>query len=101
MTTLEKLEAELRGAVESRRYREVERLVVAYCEAVRMSIRSLAPGDPAVRETQKTVQEVLEWTSRMLQAGRESIALELNRLPRVKRYLQPPPPAPSGWHVEG
>jgi hypothetical protein len=101
MNSLEKLEGELRTAVESRRYREVERLVVEYCDAARAYLRSLAPGDPVVLETQKSVANMLEWTSRMLQAGRESIALELSRLPRVKRYLQTPPEYGRSWHVEG
>jgi len=101
MTLLRKIEAELRTAVESRQYPEVERLVVAYCEAACTYVRSLSPGGPEIREAQQAIQEVLEWTSRMLQAGRESIALELSRLPRVKRYLQSPPAGASGWHVEG
>jgi hypothetical protein len=101
MDSLEKLAGELRTAVESRRYREVERLVVGYCDAARVYLRSLAPGDPAVLETQKSISRMLEWTSRMLQAGRESIALDLSRLPRVKRYLQTPPAAGRSWHVEG
>jgi hypothetical protein len=101
MAPLEKLEGELRTAVESRRYREVERLVVEYCEAARTYVGSLAPEDPRVRAAQTSIQEVLEWTSRMLLAGRASIALELNRLPRVQRYLQTPPAGGSSWHVEG
>jgi hypothetical protein len=101
MKPLEQIEMELRSAVESRRYREVERLVVAYCEAARTYVGSLAPGGPELPEAQKAVQEVLEWTSRMLLAGRASIALELNRLPRVQRYLQTPPAGGRSWHVEG
>jgi hypothetical protein len=100
MVPLEKIEAELRRAVESRQYREVERLVVAYCEAACAHVSSLQPG-PELQEGQKAVQAVLEWTGQMLKVGRESIALELNRLPRVKRYLQTPPTGGSSWHVEG
>jgi len=98
---LKKMEAELRAAVESRRYREVERLLVAYCESARTYVLSLAPGNAEVREAEKSIQSVLAWTGRMLQAGRESIALELSRLPRVKRYLQSPPAGGSSWHIEG
>ena len=101
MAPMEKLEAQLRSAVESRRYREVEQLIVAYCEAARTYVRSLLPEDPKFRETQTAIQQVLEWTSQMLLAGRASIALELNRLPRVSRYLQTPPVSGSSWHVEG
>jgi hypothetical protein len=101
MTRLEELEAELRSVVESRRYLEVERLVVAYCEAARSYVGTLAPGDLTIHETGRAIQGVLEWTSRMLQAGRESIALDLSRLPRVKRYLQTPPDGGSGLQVEG
>jgi hypothetical protein len=101
MTDLDKIEAELRSAVESRRYREVERLVVEYCGEARGYFRSLAPGDLEAPKTQRAIQELLEWTKRMLQAGRESIVLELSRLPRVKRYLQDPPTCRSSWHVEG
>ncbi|HEV3331713.1 MAG TPA: hypothetical protein VG096_12065 [Bryobacteraceae bacterium] len=102
MTSLEKLQAELRRAVESRQYREAERLVVTYCEAVRTHVSSLLVGSPEVLQTQTTVEAVLQWTGRMLQAGRESIVLDLSRLPRVKRYLQTPPPqAESSWRVEG
>jgi hypothetical protein len=101
MKPLEKLEAQLRTAVESRQYHDVERFLVEYCESARAHVRSLAPSDPALREAEKTIYQLLQWTARMLQAGRESIALELNRLPRLQRYLQTPPAAPSNWHVEG
>lgn len=100
MTPLGEIEAELRSAVESRQHRQVERLVVAYCEAARTYVSGLAPDDPGMREAQKAVQEVLEWTRRMLQTSRESIALDLSRLPRVKRYLQTPPADASSWQVE-
>ena len=79
----------------------MERLLVVYCEAARARFQSLAPSDPEAREIQKAVEQLLEWTGRMLRAGRESIALELSRLPRVKHYLQTPPVAASSWHVEG
>jgi len=101
MMPLEHIEEELRKAVQSRRYREVERLLVVYCDAARARFQSLAPSDPGAREIQRAVEQLLEWTGRMLRAGRESIALELNRLPRVKHYLQTPPVPVSTWHVEG
>lgn len=100
MLPLTKIEAQLRTAVESRQYPAVARLVVVYCEAARNYVGALAPGDPEVHETLKAVNEMLEWTRQMLQSGRESIALDLSRLPRVRRYLQTPPTAGSGWHVE-
>ena len=100
MTPLKRVEAELRCAVESRQYLEVERLVVTYCEAARAHITSLAPGSAEAREAQKAIRQALEWTTRMLQAGRESIALDLSRLPRVKRYLQTAPPRGSSCQVE-
>ena len=101
MTTLDQIEAELRIAVESRQYRQVDRLVVAYCEAARTYVNSLTAGCAEVLEAQKAVQAVLEWTIRMLQASRESIVLDLGRLPRVKRYLQNPTADGNNWQVEG
>ncbi|HUI79907.1 MAG TPA: hypothetical protein VLY24_18400 [Bryobacteraceae bacterium] len=101
MTPLETLEARLRSAAESRQYREVEQLVVEYCKAARSYLISLAPASVAAQEAQRKVHHTLEWTCRMVQAGRESIVLELNRLPRVKRYLQRPPVNGNSWHVEG
>ena len=100
MSPLKKIEVQLRTAVESKQYLEVQRLVVAYCAEARNYAIARTPGDPEVQETLKAVHETLEWTRRMLQSGRESIALDLSRLPRVKRYLQTPPAAGSGWHVE-
>ena len=101
MTTLPNTEAELRNAVATRLYGEVQRLLVSYCTAARAQIRCLPPGSQERLEAQKAVQEVLNWTNRMLRAGRESIALELRRLPRVQRYLQAPPATTSSWNVEG
>jgi hypothetical protein len=102
MIALNKIEAELRSAVESRQNSEVDRLVVAYCEAVRTHVSSLPVGGPEMLETQTMVGAVLEWTGRMLQARRESIVFDLGRLPRVTRYLQTPPPeAESSWRFDG
>ncbi len=100
MLPLTNIQVQLRTAVESRQYLEVQRLVVAYCSEARNYTGTLAPGDPEVHETLKAVNEMLEWTRQMLQSGRESIALDLSRLPRVRRYLQTPPAAGGGWHVE-
>ena len=101
MTTLQTLEDQLRSAVESRQFVEVERLVVEYANAARGHMASLTPGSTEAREAQAAIQGTLEWSQRMVQAGRESIALELNRLPRVKRYLQMPPGNGSPFRIEG
>ena len=101
MTSLAKTEWELRRAVESKRYGDVERLAVDYGNLARATLSALPPGSPEMQETQIAVQQMLAWANWMLQAGRESIALELNRLPRVKRYLQTPAADRTNWRAEG
>jgi len=101
MTALLKTEAELRSAVASRLYGDVQRLLVLYGSETRAHIRSLPAGSQELLDAQRRVQEMLDWTNRMIRAGRESIALELRRLPRVQRYLQAPPAPASNWQVEG
>jgi hypothetical protein len=67
MLNLTKIEAQLRGAVESKQYLEVQRLLVAYCAEARNYASARTPGDPEVQETLKADHEMLEWNRRMLQ----------------------------------
>jgi hypothetical protein len=44
--------------------------------------------------------DVLGWTRTMVQTGRESVVLQLRRLPKVKRYINLPEGQPGGLQVE-
>ena len=101
MSSFETLEAQLRAAAESRQYADVERLVVEYCAAARSHVGCLSQGSAGAQEAMASVLGTLQWTNRMLQTGREQIVLELNRLPRLKRYLQTPSAGETVWAVEG
>jgi hypothetical protein len=82
------IKVELRRAVLSESYSEVQRLTMLFCEAVETYVRTLAPGDPSIPEIGAMVQETLQWTSSMVQSGRETLALQLTLIPKVKPYLQ-------------
>jgi len=81
------IELELRRAVLSQSYSEVQRLAISFCESVEAHVRALAPGDPSLPEIAAMVQEVLEWSSSMVRSDREIFAFQLNMIPKVKPYL--------------
>ena len=82
------IKVELRRAVLSESYSEVQRLTMLFCEAVETHVRTLAPGDPSIPEIGAMVQETLQWASSMVRSGRETLALQLTLIPKVKPYLQ-------------
>ena len=86
--SLSEIKVELRHAVLSESYSEVQRLTVLFCEAVETYVRTLAPGDPSIPEIGAMVQETLQWASSMVRSGRETLALQLTLIPKVKPYLQ-------------
>lgn len=85
---------ELRRAVETLQYAEVQRQVLAFCEAAEAHARALPPGDPRIGEIAAITQELLQWTRTMVQASRAVIVLQLRQLGQVKRYI-PVPAAPE------
>ncbi len=85
------IESQLRRAAESRRYSEVQKLVLSFCAAVETHVRALPPGDPRIPEMAQMTAEVLEWTRVMVQTGRESLAAQLRQFPKVERYLRAVP----------
>ena len=84
---LSRIEQELRRAVEGRQYAEIQRLVLAFCEAAEAHARALPPADPRIGEIAGMTQEVLLWTRTMVQSARESVALQLRQIPKVQRYI--------------
>jgi hypothetical protein len=82
------INVELRRAVLSESYSEVQRLTLLFCEAVETHVRMLPPGDPSIPEIGAMVQETLQWTSAMVCSGRATLALQLTLIPKVKPYLQ-------------
>lgn len=94
------IEKQLRRAVETQHYEEIQRLVLSFCEAAEASARALPAGDPRIGEIAAMTQKVLGWTRTMVQTSRESLVLQLRRLPKVKRYLGVPTGQASGLRVE-
>lgn len=90
---LSRIERQLRQAVENRRYAEVQRLVLAFCQAAEDQVRALPPGDARIGEIAGMTQEVLLWTRTMVQSSRASLVLNLRQVPKLKRYV-PAPAAP-------
>ena len=97
---LSAIEKQLRRAVETQRYEEIQRLVLEFCEAAEASARSLPAGDPRIGEIAAMTQNVLSWTRTMVQTGRESLVLQLRQMPKVKRYLGVSAHHPAVVHVE-
>lgn len=84
---LSQIEKELRRAVETQQYVEVQRLVLSFCEAAEAHARALPPGDARIAEIASLTQEVLQWTRTMVQAGRACLVLQLRQIPRVQKYV--------------
>ena len=85
--SLSRIEKDLRRAVETQQYAEVQRLVLAFCEAAENHARALPPGDARIGEIAALTLELLEWTRTMVQAGRACLVLQLREIPQVKSYL--------------
>ena len=94
------IEKQLRRAVETQRYEEIQRLVLEFCEAAEASARALPAGDPRIGEIAAMTQNVLNWTRTMVQTGRESLVLQLRQMPKVKRYLGAAGHQPAALQVE-
>jgi hypothetical protein len=94
------IERELRRAVESQQYAEVQRLVLSFCELAEAHARTLPPGDPGLGEIAGMTQELLQWTRCMVKTSRESLSLQLRQIPRVKRYIPAPAAAPALMRVD-
>lgn len=95
------MEQELRRAVESQRHAEVQRLVLDFCAAVEGHVRSLPPGDPRIAEIAGLTHEVLQWTRTMMQAARACLVLQLEQIPKVKRYIPVPSAVSYGMQLDG
>lgn len=87
---LSRIAKELRRAVETLQYEEVQRRVLAFCEAAEAQARALPPGDSRIGEIATMTQELLQWTHTMVQASRAVIVLQLRQLGQVKRYIPVP-----------
>ena len=100
LRSLSEIEADLRRAVLSQSYSELQRLIMLFCEAVEAHVRALAPDDASIPEICSMVQETLQWTSSMVRLDRETLALQLKLIPRVKPYLQLVNSAPTMLRVD-
>lgn len=99
--SLSGIEKELRRAAGSRQYGDVQRLVLAFCEAAEDQARKLPPADPRIGEIAAMTQKVLDWTRTMVQADRASLVLQLRQIPKVRRYVPAPAAVPPVMHLEG
>lgn len=93
--SLSQIQKELRAAVETQQYAEIQRLVLAFCEAAEAHARALPPGDPSIAEIAALTQEVLQWTRTMVQAGRACLVLQLRQIPKVRQYVPALATAPA------
>ena len=91
---LSQIENELRRAVEVQHHAEIQRLVLAFCQAAEAHARALPLGDARIGEIASMTQEVLQWTRTMVQSARASLVLNLRQVPKLKRYVPAPAPAP-------
>ena len=98
--SLSRIEQELRRAVESQRYAEVQRLVLEFCGAAEAHARSLPPADPRIGEIATMTQDVLQWTRSMVKSSRASVMLQLRQIPKVKQYVPAPARTPSTMHLD-
>jgi hypothetical protein len=98
--SLSRIEQELRRAVESQRYAEVQRLVLEFCRAAEAHARSLPPADPRIGEIATMTQDVLQWTRAMVKSSRASLIFQLQQIPKVKRYVPAPIRVPSTMHLD-
>jgi len=98
--SLSRIQRELRAAVETQHYAEIQRLVLSFCEAAEAHARSLPNGDPRVAEIAALTQEVLQWTHTMVQAGRSCLVLQLRQIPKVKQYVRAPATSPTAVHMD-
>jgi hypothetical protein len=88
-SSLEQLEAEVRGAAASRRYADTARLAAEFGKALRAYAQTFPRNDPRAREAARKLHEVLSWTLLMLKAARASCAAELRRVTTAGRYVRP------------
>ena len=100
LRSLSEIEADLRRAVLSQSYSELQRLIMLFCEAVEAHVRALARDDASIPEICSMAQETLQWTSSMVRLDRETLALQLKLIPRVKPYLQLVNSAPTMLRVD-
>ncbi len=90
--SLSRIQKELTAAVQTQHYEEIQRQVLAFCEAAEGHARAMPPGDPRIGEIAALTQEVLQWTSTMVQAGRACVVLQLRQIPKIKQYVPAPVP---------
>ena|SRR5690242_8601774 len=100
MEKLNCIERELRRAVETQQYAEVQRLVLSFCQAAETYARGLPPADPRIREIGDLTLEMLQWCRTMVQCSRECLVLELRQIPKVKQYIPPPGFIPAAMHLD-
>ena len=97
---LTSLERELRRAVETQQYADVQRLVLSFCQAAETYARALPPADPRIQQIADLTFELLQWCRTMVKSARECVVLQLREIPKVKRYIPPPTAMPAAMHLD-
>jgi len=98
--SLARIEEDLRIAVESQRYEDVQRLAVLFCQSATGHVRELPPRGPEVKVIADRVQEVLHWTILMARTARASYAAELRRVVMLNKYLHHVGATPANMQVD-
>jgi hypothetical protein len=100
-TEVEVLAGRLRARVAEGRYREAQCALQEYCRALRNTVASLPPGDPALRRLEDEWQRLRDETRRRVLSGRAHAAARLARLPRLPRLYREPSLPRHTWEVSG
>ncbi len=98
---LAEIEHELRRAVASLAYADVERLIKEFCGAAAAQAAALPQGDPEIGRLVRHVDEVLDWAHLMLSTARAACVAELTRISILHRYLAPGGHNPPAMRFEG
>jgi hypothetical protein len=94
-TAFNESECQLKRAIARRQYGILPTRFTIFGEMASEYMSSLPAGSSLRRETAARVLATLEWASRMIRTQRTALADELNHLPLVSRYLEPPDKKPS------
>ena len=99
--TLAKIEEDLRRTVGYRLFPEAGRLIIDFCSTAAEEMNRFPAGHPERRGLVLYVEEVLDWTQRMLSAARAYQVAEIHRLSLLDRYLRDRPTGLTSLRLDG